>query len=331
MTQGTQIFFHKETQVHNHSHSSDFISIVGKKLEDEFQVHNLQDANYAEFGFIGFRETSALLELVAFVNADTLTYEEIVSRREKFFEVTRFLPRRYNLRPGVRNPNGLLCFVFDTGCSDTTKTFIKKQTQISHSASRGGVIVSWILDRKHFDIETHNNPVSYLPPVVILASNVFPGFQWLQTCLREYPPSKDESVSVPPKSQIISDVGTIETSSDRQLKRLRTRKEALNDNLDALYMQLNRTIDSADENRIKRHIQKLEQEYRQIETEVVSFYKGNPEHLRKHMDEINDDLDVLCTQLHHTLNSADQFKIKRQIEYLEQEYQQLEDEINVTL
>ncbi|WP_129675761.1 SAVED domain-containing protein [Candidatus Chloroploca sp. Khr17] len=169
------------------SYDPGFIELLRQKLVTEHQLHDVsRDARHAAFALIGFRETPLTIDLVAFVVADGLTHEEIVALRTSFFETTRRLPHNYRLRPGLRNPNGLLCFVFVHGCPEQMGSFIQKQSQISHASPDGGVMVAWSLDMQAQHVRVHNNPVSLVPPVIILVKTVFPGRDWLLGCLREY-------------------------------------------------------------------------------------------------------------------------------------------------
>ncbi|NCC36865.1 MAG: SAVED domain-containing protein, partial [Chloroflexia bacterium] len=169
------------------AYDADFIELLRQKLVTEHQFHDVsRDARHAAFALIGFRETPLTIDLVAFVVADGLTHEEIVALRTSFFETTRRLPHNYRLRPGLRNPNGLLCFVFVHGCPEQMGIFIQKQSQISHASPDGGVIVSWSLDLQTQHVRVHNNPVSLVPPVIILVKTVFPGRDWLLGCVREH-------------------------------------------------------------------------------------------------------------------------------------------------
>ncbi len=160
----------------------DFISDFGKNLSVENISSNVE---YPEFHFIGYRETKTAINLIALVGADNLTHTEIIRLRDKFFTITVSLPRKFNLNPRGRNPNGLLIFVFKQKCSESQIKFIKKQTKISH-AVQGGVIVSWIIDFENRSLYSHNNPISLIPPVVLLSNYVFPGVKFIEDFLNSY-------------------------------------------------------------------------------------------------------------------------------------------------
>jgi len=152
--------------------------------KDEHFLDLSRNKEFADFDVIGFRETKLFIEFAAFVNADDLTEIQITAHRDKFFELTRTLPQGFNLKPRGRNPNGLLCFIFEKGCPKNLVNFIQKQSKIAHWME-SGVIVSWVVDVKDKIIHTHNNPVSLLPPVIILADTVYPSIKFLQSALNE--------------------------------------------------------------------------------------------------------------------------------------------------
>ena len=163
-----------------------FFSELRKLLVDEKQVYDLSRNDiFADFHFIGFKETTLQIDLVAFVKADGLTESDIVNLRDHFFNMTQMIVYDFGIKPGPRMPNGLLGFVFENECPSFLIDFIKKQTKITHSG-RSAVIFSWVIDVKHKQIYTHNNPVSFFPPVMIMEDWVFPGLQYLKSFLQSY-------------------------------------------------------------------------------------------------------------------------------------------------
>lgn len=160
-----------------------FISELRTSLINDKQVYEL--CPNEEFNFIGFKETPVEVSLVGFAQADGLTEKQIVDLHEKFFNITQIVSYDFGLEPGARMPNSLLCFVFEDECPSYLVDFIKKQTKISHR-ERSAVLVSWIIDIKHKQIYTHNNPVSSFPPVVIMEGSVFPGVDYLRSFLYDY-------------------------------------------------------------------------------------------------------------------------------------------------
>ncbi|MEO0769432.1 MAG: hypothetical protein AAFY72_08350 [Cyanobacteria bacterium J06649_4] len=132
------------------------------------------------------KETKLTVDLFAIAYADDLTERQISTLCDTFFKIIKIVSYDdFGLNPGPRNPNGLLCFVFEKGCSASVIEFIKQQTRIEHW-NRSAVSVAWAVDLKHKRIYTHNNPVSYLPPVFIARSMTFPGFSYLKSFLETY-------------------------------------------------------------------------------------------------------------------------------------------------
>lgn len=142
------------------------------------------------FDLLGVVDNTLSISLIAMVRADGLSVRRIAELCDGFLEKTRSLPSELRLKPRGRNPNGLLGFDFEDGCPPQMIKFIRKQTRISHSALRGGVVVSWVFDLKSRRIYTHSNPVSLVPPVVITAEKVFPGLGYLSGFLQSqvWPP-----------------------------------------------------------------------------------------------------------------------------------------------
>ena len=171
-----------------------FISALATWLRATKEVQDLsRNREFVNFDFIGVKDSSLTLDVVALVNADTLTEREIVERRNQFFEIVRSMPREFNFRPGARNPNGVLCFVFAQGCSEPRIKFISKQSKISHSATKGAVIVSWTIDLQTKQVHPHRSPVSAVPPVLIMPTNTFPTLATLQAFLNGYSQQTDET------------------------------------------------------------------------------------------------------------------------------------------
>jgi hypothetical protein len=165
-----------------------FIRYLRGRLVAEKELHDLsRNPELASFPLIGFHTSTLSMDFVAFCVADRLTESQIVSLRNEFFDAVQHVSREFGLRPRGRNPNGLLAFVFEEGCSGRMVRFIGKQTRISHHASTGAVTVSWAIDVEHRRIHTHQNPVSVFPPVIIMPQTVFPGLGWLESALTDLP------------------------------------------------------------------------------------------------------------------------------------------------
>ncbi|MCP4107311.1 MAG: hypothetical protein GY749_17505 [Desulfobacteraceae bacterium] len=166
-----------------------FISYLSNKLVSNKEIHDLsRNIEYSPFDFIGFRKTITALNLIALVNADNLTEKELISIRDKFFDITESFPKEFDIKTKLK-PNGLLCFVFEHGCpSKQLVKFIQNLTKISPWA--GGVVVTWLIDCEETKIYTHKNPVSMFPPVVILPESAYPGLKYIEGFLSGY--SKQE-------------------------------------------------------------------------------------------------------------------------------------------
>ena len=166
-----------------------FVSELRHLLVSEKEVYDLsKNEEFKEFNFIGVKETSSTIDMVAFIQADSLTETQIVSLRDKFFRIVQIVSYDFGIKPRGRNPNALLGFIFDHQYSPFLRNFIQKQTKIIHSG-KSAVLVSWVIDTNRKQIYTHHNPVSLIPPVVIMDSMIFPGLKYLESCLNNYSPS----------------------------------------------------------------------------------------------------------------------------------------------
>lgn len=178
-----------------------FISRLRDLLVAEKGLHDLsRNAELDGFLLGGFHESAISLDFVAFAAADGLTESQVVSLRDRFFDAVRLVSSEFGLKPRGRNPNGLLGFVFRDGCPEPMARFIRRQTRVSHRAGTGAITVSWSIDLKHRRIRTHENPVSILPPVIVVPQTVYPGLRWLESILAAMPdePSRDEPGPVEP-------------------------------------------------------------------------------------------------------------------------------------
>jgi hypothetical protein len=175
-----------------------FIHHLRDRLVREKGLHDLsRNAELASFPLIGFHASAVSMDFVAFRAADGLTESQIVSLRNEFFDAVQHVSREFGLKPRGRNPNGLLAFFFEEGCSESMARFIRKQTKISHRASTGAVTVSWAIDLEHRRIHTHENPVSLFPPVIVMPQTVFPGLGWLESVVANLP-DDSSSEEAPP-------------------------------------------------------------------------------------------------------------------------------------
>lgn len=163
----------------------DFINRLKRLLIAERGLLDLSEApGSADFDLLGLADSALSISLFALVRADGLTVKRIAELCDEFLERTWSLPGELRLNTRGRNPNGLLGFVFEGGCPPHLLKFIRKQTRVSHSALRSGVVVSWVFDMKSRRIYTHRNPVSLMPPVLIPAGQVWPGLEYLKGFLQ---------------------------------------------------------------------------------------------------------------------------------------------------
>lgn len=184
-----------------------FIAQAGQALIRDQGVYDLsRNSEFAAFAFIGYKERAAAIDYIAFVEADRCTENEIVDRRDRFFEITRTHPVQLGLKPGWRKPNGLLCFIFEQPLADPLAALIRKQTRTSGFAigSPEGVVLSWSIDLARRRITTHEILVSLLPPEVIPVALVFPGYDYLDALVRHYNPAAaiPEPVQRPSEAEI---------------------------------------------------------------------------------------------------------------------------------
>lgn len=174
------------TDRHSTSQQMNLVTELGTRLISDKQVYDLsRNEEFADFNFIGLKETPLTVDLVAFTKADGLTEKQIVDLRDKFFKIIQIVSYDFGFKPGPRMPNALLCLIFEDECPRSLIEFIQKQTKISHW-QRSAVLVSWVIDMKYKQIHTHNNPVSLFPPVVILEDSVFPGLDYLESFIYSY-------------------------------------------------------------------------------------------------------------------------------------------------
>ena len=135
-----------------------FVSTVRDRLISEKSVHDLsRNSEFADFYCIGYRATPLVIDFVTLVNTDGLTERQIVDLRDQFFSAVQAVSYEFGLRPGPRNPNGLLLFIFEEGCTDTLAHFIQKQSR-ANSFGKSAVIVSWVVDAPRKKIFTHPYP-----------------------------------------------------------------------------------------------------------------------------------------------------------------------------
>jgi hypothetical protein len=164
-----------------------FITELGSRIVKDLSVYDLtRNPEYNGFDFIGFRETTLGIDYIALVRADAITEKAIVRLRDAFFDITQNSPKEFAIKSYGRMPNGVLIFVFERDLPALLIQFIKRQVRVSHSINAGALMVSWSLDLAKKAVYTHSNPISLLPPVIVLAGNVFPGLNYLESFIASY-------------------------------------------------------------------------------------------------------------------------------------------------
>lgn len=163
-----------------------FIAYLKRLLVEQKAVYSLsRNHEFNSFYFIGFRESTAAIDFITCIEADHLTERQVVELRDQFFSAVQAVSYGFGLKPLARNPNGLLAFIFQHGCSDDIASFIQKQTRAA-SFQKSAVTVAWAIDVPRKKVFTHNNPVSILPPILIAKQFVFPGLSFLNNALVQY-------------------------------------------------------------------------------------------------------------------------------------------------
>lgn len=164
-----------------------FIHRLRERLVAERELHDLsRDRELAGFPLFGYRTTGVSADFVALCEADRLTERQVVELRDEFFDAVQQVSLDDWVRPRVGQTNGLLVFVFREGCSERMERFIRSQSRVSHGAASGAVTVSWAVDLAHRRVHTHANPVSVLPPVIVVPQTVYPGREWLESMVHTW-------------------------------------------------------------------------------------------------------------------------------------------------
>jgi len=163
-----------------------FIQELGNKMILDKGYLRVTGSKFKDFSWFGIQETGITIDFTAFILADHLNIEHYVKVFHQFFDLTVKLPIDFGLKPRGRNPNGLLCFVFEKEPPSNYPQFIKKQSRISHKAGKGGVSVSWCIDLEALKIYTHHICVSVCPPVIIPVQLLPPGLTFIDEFLRKF-------------------------------------------------------------------------------------------------------------------------------------------------
>lgn len=161
-----------------------FLTDLWQQMLVEYGFRDLsQNSRFRQFPFIGYRVFFLQVDSVAFVPADRLSRAEIIALHQNFFSLTQQISQDF---PGII-PQGVLGFVFESGCSPEIVKFVRRQTQFSYAAGQSAVTVSWAIDLPAREIHTHRNPLSFKPPVVISPSQLYPNPVFLREFLQTFP------------------------------------------------------------------------------------------------------------------------------------------------
>lgn len=150
------------------------------KPVEELNLPEIQALPKEGFVFVGAREYWGSVASIGLVQADGLTEDEIKTLCERFFAITKSLKKYANVlvvhtlkgSGAVQLGSfGLLCFVYENGCSRDLIEFIQKQKR--GSASEKHYAVYWVLDPSARQVHTHR----WFP------LSVFPGKKYLRSLL----------------------------------------------------------------------------------------------------------------------------------------------------
>jgi len=163
-----------------------FIRELGSKLVAEKNYQHITGKTLEAFIWFGVIESSFTIDFTAFIRGDDLTTEDLILLCDQFFSLTTSLPIKFGLKPRGRNPNGLLCFIFEKRPTPAQLYFIKKQSRISHMIGKGGVTVSWCIDMETRKVYTHDKCVSILPPVIVPMGLLPIGLNFINEFLQKF-------------------------------------------------------------------------------------------------------------------------------------------------
>lgn len=134
--------------------------------------------------FIGVRETLLTVDAIALIKADTLTEAEITALHYSYFDLLAAWRPSSFLKRGLKK-NGLLCFVFEDGCTAEDILFILRQKRDSNPVIDAALVMSWVLDFDSMQLYTHDLLVASFPPVITFPGLVYPGKRFLENFIRE--------------------------------------------------------------------------------------------------------------------------------------------------
>lgn len=163
-------------------HLGDFLS------ETKSTINLTNDYPEQPFDYIGIRETTGTIDIVAVVTADGLSEAQLLARIDVFYNYILGFKKDL-LFNRLLKPNGVICFVFENSCKYSLKKILAKKSKINHSNKNGRLVVPWIIDLPAKHIMPHKNPISWFPPVWTKLNpplGVYPGLKVLEAFLSEY-------------------------------------------------------------------------------------------------------------------------------------------------
>jgi hypothetical protein len=158
--------------------SRTFIDILSTDLVQDSRLKVLKSKQFA-FDFLGIRETGISIDGFAVVDADDLSEQEISNFHNGFFSMLREWRPSFFLKRAYKK-NGLICFIFEKGCTAEDILFILSQKRDSNPAIDSALTVSWVVDLSMKQVYTHDTLVSAFPPTMALKSLVYPGKTFLE-------------------------------------------------------------------------------------------------------------------------------------------------------
>jgi len=160
-----------------------FITDLGDSLKSGQLSNNFNPLSHEGFSFIGVRKSSWEFNAIALVVVDGLSEEQIVHFHQLFQRVILNIDFSFKRQ-------GILCYVSSKKLAKRDIVFIQQQKKDLDAL----VTVSWAIDLETRRIDIHQNPVNFVPPVIILPSMLYPNLGELQRFLDGWSPPKFMSV-----------------------------------------------------------------------------------------------------------------------------------------
>jgi hypothetical protein len=164
----------------------DYQKFISELVRHFTILGNLTVVEDREAYAVAYRETAVAIEFFVVVTADaSLNTDTVTKLADNYFEVVCNYVKGVTLKRAL-TPNAVLLFLFTEDSPADLIQFITSQTRISHHPLHPGVVVCWAADLMRRKVYSHNNPVSWLPPVVILPQFAFPTLKDLSRFIAEY-------------------------------------------------------------------------------------------------------------------------------------------------